>query len=60
VWESGSHSNPALQSKSSRQLAHSRCPLLFTQNGASPPHGEHIGPQKIAESHGAQSAASLQ
>jgi hypothetical protein len=60
VWLAGSHFRLPAQSLSMRHCTQVSCALRFMQKGVSPPHGEQLGPQKIAESQGAQSAASLQ
>ena len=56
----GSQEKPVLQSTSVRHSAQVSVAFSFTQNGVIPPHGEHDGPQSVAVSQGAQSAASLQ
>ena len=48
------------QSAPSRQATHVYAPFVPAQKGVMPPQGEQVGPQKMAVSQGAHSAASLQ
>lgn len=54
------HASGNGQSPSSRHAAHACSPFVVAQNGVTPPQGEQVGPQNVAVSQGAQSAASLQ